>query len=125
MWRAWCWKARAWRRTRWSRARRSPGTTASATPSSFAMRAALAVIMNVASEKILVNLADVGGAFGARTAPFSEYPLMLHMAKRLGCPIKWLSTRSEDFLTDNHGRAIRLEGELAFDARGRLIALRT
>ncbi len=50
---------------------------------------------------------------------------MLHMAKRLGRPIKWLSTRSEDFLTDNHGRAIRLEGELAFDASGRFIALRT
>ena len=42
-----------------------------------------------------------------------------------GSPIKWISTRSEDFLTDNHGRAIRLEGELAFDARGRFIALRT
>jgi carbon-monoxide dehydrogenase large subunit len=47
------------------------------------------------------------------------------MAKKLGRPIKWLSTRSEDFLTDNHGRAIRLEGELAFDSRGRFIALRT
>ena len=43
----------------------------------------------------------------------------------LGRPIKWLSTRSEDFLTDNHGRAIRLEGELAFNSSGRFIALRT
>src|ERR1700738_1484906 len=91
----------------------------------FAMRDALAAMMNVPPEKIRVNMVDVGGAFGARTAPFSEYPLMLHMAKKLGRPIKWLSTRSEDFLTDNHGRAIRLEGELAFSSRGRLIALRT
>jgi aerobic carbon-monoxide dehydrogenase large subunit len=91
----------------------------------FAMRDALAAMMNVPPEKIRVNMVDVGGAFGARTAPFSEYPLMLYMARRLGRPIKWLSTRSEDFLTDNHGRAIRLEGELAFDARGRFIALRT
>jgi carbon-monoxide dehydrogenase large subunit len=91
----------------------------------FAMRDALAAMMDVPPEKIRVNLVDVGGAFGARTAPFSEYPLMLYMAKRLGRPIKWLSTRSEDFLTDNHGRAIRLEGELAFDASGRFIALRT
>jgi carbon-monoxide dehydrogenase large subunit len=91
----------------------------------FAMRDALAAMMNVQPQEIRVNLVDVGGAFGARTAPFPEYPLMLHMAKRLGRPIKWLSTRSEDFLTDNHGRAIRLEGELAFSASGRLIALRT
>jgi aerobic carbon-monoxide dehydrogenase large subunit len=91
----------------------------------FAMRDALAAMMNVQPERIRVNMVDVGGAFGARTAPFSEYPLMLYMAKKLNRPIKWLSTRSEDFLTDNHGRAIRLEGELAFDARGRFIALRT
>ena len=91
----------------------------------FAMRDALAAMMNVPPEKIRVNMVDVGGAFGARTAPFSEYPLMLHMAKELGRPIKWVSTRSEDFLTDNHGRAIRLNGELAFNSRGRFIALRT
>ena len=69
------------------------------------------------------DMVDVGGAFGARTAPFSEYPLLLYMAKKLGRPIKWVSTRSEDFLTDNHGRAIRLEGELAFDSRGRFKAM--
>ncbi len=91
----------------------------------FAMRDALAAIMNVAPEKIRVNLVDVGGAFGARTAPFSEYPILLHLARRLQRPIKWLSTRSEDFLTDNHGRAVRVEGELAFDSSGRFIALRT
>src|SRR5207244_11779028 len=83
-----------------------------------------AAMMHVRPEKIRVNMVDVGGAFGARTAPFSEYPLMLHMAKKLGRPIKWLSTRSEDFLTDTHGRAIRLEGDLACSSRGRLIALR-
>ena len=90
----------------------------------FAMRDALAAMMNVPPEKIRVNMVDVGGAFGARTAPSSEYPLMLHMAKELGRPIKWASTRSEDFLTDNHGRAIRLNGEMAFNSRGRFIALR-
>jgi aerobic carbon-monoxide dehydrogenase large subunit len=91
----------------------------------FAMRDALAAMMDVPAQKIRVNMVDVGGAFGARTAPFSEYPLMLYMARKLGRPIKWASTRSEDFLTDNHGRAIRLEGELAFDARGRFRAMRT
>jgi carbon-monoxide dehydrogenase large subunit len=91
----------------------------------FAMRDALAAMMDVPAQKIRVNMVDVGGAFGARTAPFSEYPLMLYMAKKLGRPIKWVSTRSEDFLTDNHGRAIRLEGELAFDSRGRFKAMRT
>jgi aerobic carbon-monoxide dehydrogenase large subunit len=91
----------------------------------FSMRDALATILDMEPARIRVNEVDVGGAFGARTAPFSEYPLLLHMAKQLGRPIKWLSTRSEDFLTDNHGRAIRITGELALNARGRFIALRT
>ena len=56
------------------------------------------------------TMVDVGGAFGARTAPFSEYPVLMYLAKKLKRPVKWSSTRSEDFLTDNHGRAIRLEG---------------
>ena len=76
--------------------------------------------------KIRVNMVDVGGAFGARTA--SVLRISAHAVswrRQLGRPIKWLSTRSEDFLTDNHGRAIRLEGELAFDGAGRFIALRT
>ncbi len=40
---------------------------------------------------------DVGGAFGARTAPFSEYPVLMLLAKRLKRPVKWLSTRSKIF----------------------------
>jgi aerobic carbon-monoxide dehydrogenase large subunit len=40
-------------------------------------------------------------------------------------PVKWLSSRSEDFLTDNHGRAVSLRGELAYDKNGKFLALRT
>jgi carbon-monoxide dehydrogenase large subunit len=90
-----------------------------------AMRDALAIMLGVAPEKIRVHMVDVGGAFGARTAPYAEHPLLLHLAKRLGRPIKWSATRAEDFLTDNHGRAIRVAGELACDKDGRFLALRT
>jgi aerobic carbon-monoxide dehydrogenase large subunit len=90
-----------------------------------AMRDALAVMLGVAAEKIRVHMVDVGGAFGARTAPYPEHPLLLHLAKRLGRPIKWSATRGEDFLTDNHGRAIRVSGELALDKDCKFLALRT
>ena len=89
-----------------------------------AMRDALAVMLGVTPDKVRVHMVDVGGAFGARTAPYAEHPLLLHVAKLLGRPVKWVSTRAEDFLTDNHGRAIRLYGELALDKDGRSLALR-
>jgi carbon-monoxide dehydrogenase large subunit len=90
-----------------------------------AMRDALAVMLGVPADQVRVHMVDVGGAFGARTAPYPEHPLLMHLAKRLGRPIKWSATRSEDFLTDNHGRAIRVSGELAFDKDGKFLALRT
>lgn len=90
-----------------------------------AMRDQLAVMLNVEPAKVRVHMVDVGGAFGARTQPLPENALLLYAAKQLGKPIKWMSTRSEDFLTDFHGRAIRVSGELGLDKNGKFLAFRT
>jgi carbon-monoxide dehydrogenase large subunit len=89
------------------------------------MSQGLAVMLGVEPDRIRVNTVDVGGAFGPRGSPYAEYAVLLHAAKRLGRPIKWVATRSEDFATDSHGRGIRLSGELALDNQGRFLALRT
>jgi carbon-monoxide dehydrogenase large subunit len=90
-----------------------------------ALRNQLATMLGVAPDMVRVNHTDVGGGFGARVSPFPEFALLLHVARRLGHPIKWLSTRAEDFLCDNHGRGIRVNGELGLDRAGRFLALRT
>ena len=38
--------------------------------------------------------------------------------------MKWVASRSETFLSDYHGRALVMTGELALDAEGRFLALR-
>jgi len=91
----------------------------------LAMRDALAVMLGAKPAEVRVHMVDVGGAFGSRTQPFPENALLLHAAKKLGKPIKWTSTRSEDFLTDFHGRAIRVAGELALDKDGKFLAFKT
>ena len=91
----------------------------------LALRDELAHAAGIDPQRLRVRMLDVGGAFGSRTAPFPEYPALLFAAKQLGRPVKWLSTRTEDFLTDNHGRAVSLKGELAFTRTGRFVALRT
>jgi aerobic carbon-monoxide dehydrogenase large subunit len=105
--------------------RRQIATRSGAPQGNPEFRHLLAIMSGIPQERLRVNMLDVGGAFGARTAPFSEYPLLLHVAKKVGRPVKWLSTRSEDFLTDNHGRAVSLVGELAYDRRGKFLAMRT
>jgi carbon-monoxide dehydrogenase large subunit len=45
-------------------------------------------------------------------------------AKAAGRPVKWVSSRVEGFLTDTHGRANIVSGELALDGDGRFLAMR-
>ena len=90
-----------------------------------AMSQGLSVMLGIEPDRIRINMVDVGGAFGPRGSPYAEYAVLLHVAKRLGRPIKWIATRSEDFATDSHGRGIRLTGELALDEEGNFLALRT
>ena len=91
----------------------------------YMMRGGLAQITGIDEALLRLHPLDVGGGFGARSAPYQEYPALMFAAKALGKPIKWTSSRSECFATDNHGRAIELEGELALDAHGRFLAIRT
>lgn len=90
-----------------------------------AMSQGLAVMLGIEPDGIRINMVDVGGAFGPRGSPYAEYAVLLHAAKRLGRPIKWIATRNDDFATDSHGRGIRLIGELALDEVGNFLALRT
>lgn len=85
----------------------------------------LAFLLRTRPERIRVHMVDVGGGFGPRAGAYSEYAVLLELARRLGRPIKWTSTRSEDFLCDAHGRGIRIAGELGLDREGRFLALRT
>jgi carbon-monoxide dehydrogenase large subunit len=91
----------------------------------FMVRDALAGMLGVDASHVRVEGVDVGGAFGARVSPYYEYAILLHAARLLERPVKWTSTRSDDFTNDGHGRAVRLTGELALDRSGRFLALRT
>jgi carbon-monoxide dehydrogenase large subunit len=89
------------------------------------MAAQLATFLRTTQQRVRVHRVDVGGGFGPRAGAYPEYAILLAAARRAGRPVKWTSTRSEDFLCDAHGRGIRLSGELAVDRHGRFLALRT
>src|SRR5690606_6628043 len=88
------------------------------------MTSQIAAYMGIPTEKVKVIGRDVGGAFGQRSTVYPEYCMTLHAAKQLGRPVKWVSSRSEGFMTDTHGRANVGTGELAMDADGRFLGLR-
>jgi len=71
-----------------------------------------------------VVVRDVGGAFGSKGTLAPEAAVAAILAMRLGRPVKWVSTRSEGFVSDVQSRDHVLQGELALDATGRVTALR-
>jgi carbon-monoxide dehydrogenase large subunit len=83
-----------------------------------------AAITGVAPERIRLHAQDVGGGFGIRSQAYPEYCALMHAAKQLGKPVKWVGSRFETIVSDHHGRAALLEGELALDRDGRFTGLR-
>ncbi|MDE2583338.1 MAG: xanthine dehydrogenase family protein molybdopterin-binding subunit [Rhodospirillales bacterium] len=90
----------------------------------FPMRGMLSAVLHAPVEKVRVLTGNVGGSFGMKSSCYPEYIAILHAARTLGQPVKWRDERSESFLSDSHGRAHDMEQELAFDAEGRILALR-
>ncbi|MCK8787054.1 xanthine dehydrogenase family protein molybdopterin-binding subunit [Roseomonas sp. NAR14] len=84
----------------------------------------LAAILGLDPAAIRVVAGDVGGSFGAKASLHPEEAAVAWAALRLGRPVSWQATRSEEMLTATQGRGQHLRGELALDAGGRATALR-
>lgn len=81
-------------------------------------------VLNIPAEKLHVITTDVGGGFGMKGFMYPEQPLVLIAAKKLGRPVRWSSDRTEAFLSDNHGRDMHTQAELALDEHGKILAMR-
>jgi carbon-monoxide dehydrogenase large subunit len=55
---------------------------------------------------------------------YPEDGLVLWASRRLGRPVKWVATRTEALLGDNHGRDQLVHAEMALDENGKILALR-
>jgi carbon-monoxide dehydrogenase large subunit len=87
-------------------------------------RADLAKVLKVPESKVRIVTGDTGGSFGMKSPIFNETPLVLLASKLTGRPVKWISTRTEAFLSDAHARDNVTEAELALDKDGNFIAFR-
>jgi carbon-monoxide dehydrogenase large subunit len=87
------------------------------------LRHALAGCLKVPQERVHVICPDVGGAFGSRFNVYPEQAAVLWAARRVGRPVKWTGDRSEAFLTDYTARDVITRARLAFNRRGRMLAL--
>ena len=93
--------------------------------SAFGQKMATAEVLKVTPDKVHALLGNVGGSFGMKAPVFPEYVCVLHAARELGRPVKWIDERSSSFLSDTHGRDHDQTIELALDKDGKFLAVRT
>ena len=81
-------------------------------------------VLHVPEENLRVIAPDIGAGFGMKNFACPEYPLVLWAARRLGRPVKWTSSRSEAFMTDDQARDHVSDAQMALDQEGRILGLR-
>ncbi|MGE5224409.1 MAG: xanthine dehydrogenase family protein molybdopterin-binding subunit [Omnitrophica WOR_2 bacterium] len=60
--------------------------------------------LGIPENKLRVISPDVGGGFGSKIFHYPEEVIVPWAARALDRPVKWVSSRSESYLTDAHGR---------------------
>ena len=87
-------------------------------------RTEVARMLNVSESRVRVVAGDIGGSFGMKSGVYNEVGCVLLASKRLGRPVKWMSTRSEAFLSDASGRDNVVDAELGLDENGQFTGLK-
>ncbi|HVZ53470.1 MAG TPA: xanthine dehydrogenase family protein molybdopterin-binding subunit, partial [Pseudolabrys sp.] len=88
------------------------------------IRADLAKVIGVPESALRIVTGDTGGSFGMKSPIFPEAALVLLASKVTGRPVKWMSTRTEAFLSDAQARDNVTTAELALDKDGHFLAMR-
>ncbi len=86
------------------------------------VRDMLAPLVGLRTDQVQLVSPATGGGFGAKSVAEHEMVAVAALARRLGRPVRWKQTRSENLAT-SHGRAQRQRVRLAADDHGRLLAL--
>jgi carbon-monoxide dehydrogenase large subunit len=82
-------------------------------------------IFKMPQTKLRVICDQMGGGFGIKGGCYPEYSLALWASEILERPVKWIADRAESLLTDEQGRGGLVDAELALDADGKFLGLRT
>lgn len=88
------------------------------------LHAQLCRTLGLDRDRVRVVAPHVGGAFGAKAGLAAEHAVVVAAALRLGRPIAWAETRSENLVATPHGRGQVDYVEMGFDADGRISGLR-
>ena len=82
------------------------------------------LVTSVPEHRIRVIAPEVGGGFGSKTPIYADEMIAAFCSMRLGRPVKWTETRSENYQATLHGRDHVEYVELAATRDGKITGLR-
>ena len=88
------------------------------------LRVLLALVTGIPENNLRVVAPDVGGGFGGKLQLYREEILAVQLARKLGRPVKWTETRSEDMVASHHGRDQIQDIEIAATKDGKVLGLK-
>ncbi|MBI1354123.1 MAG: molybdopterin-dependent oxidoreductase [Acidobacteria bacterium] len=88
------------------------------------LRFVSSAVTGVPEDRLRVIAPEVGGGFGSKIAAYPADFITMLCSKKLGRPVKWAETRSENYQATTHGRDHVQEVELAATKDGKITGLR-
>jgi len=88
------------------------------------LRVLLALVTGIPENNLRIVAPDVGGGFGGKLQCYREEILVAQLARKMGRPVKWTETRSEDMVATHHGRGQIQDIELAATKDGKFLGLK-
>ena len=87
-------------------------------------RTALSLVTGIPEDKIHVISPDIGGGFGNKVPVYPGYVCAIVGALKLGRPVKWIETRTENLTSTGFARDYHIDVEIGATADGKVTALR-
>ena len=87
-------------------------------------RDGIADALGLEKEQVRVITPDVGGGFGAKSGVYAEEIIVGWAAKKLGVPVRWTESRTENMLSMGHGRAQLQKTRMGGTRDGRITSYR-
>ena len=88
------------------------------------VRFIMSLVTGVPEDRLRVVAPEVGGGFGSKIAQIQGDFVTVFCSMKLGRPVKWIETRSENYQSTTHGRDHVQDVELAATNDGRVLGLR-
>ncbi len=88
------------------------------------VRFIMSLVTGIPEDRLRVIAPEVGGGFGSKIPQIQGDFITVFCSMKLGRPVKWIESRSENYQSTTHGRDHVQDVELAATKDGRILGLR-